>query len=255
MLFKIVIVLELLVKSQPKMVNNNRIRYHLLSFIFIQISCCKDVTSIIYLRERVSFYTHLAGAILSTAGLIALLVITWGNWDYVIVSLSMTGMINLFCSSSLYHALKNHEDSQNIWRKMDHIAIYIMIAGTYTPLAYCFLEDAWRWSLLGVQWSLVVAGILFKTFFIRAPRYLSVLIYMAMGWMAMIFIGHIWSFITIGEFVLLLSGGLSYSIGAIIYGIKKPNPWPGIFGFHEIFHIFILIGAAFHFWLIILAIT
>ena len=170
-----------------------------------------------------------------------LLVFTWGRWDYFIISLIYgIGAVNLFTSSSLYHAFKKGENESSIWRKLDHVAIYIMIAGTYTPLAYAYLEGAWLWAILGIQWGLVVAGFFFKLFFVKAPRIVTTSIYLIMGWMVVIFFSQMWQAISVGEFVMLVAGGLSYTVGAVIYALKKPNPFPGIFGFHEIFHIFIL---------------
>lgn len=128
-----------------------------------------------------------------------------------------------------------------------------MIAGTYTPLAYHYLEGAWFWSIIIIQWGLVIAGLFFKFFYLRAPRYLSVSIYLIMGWMVVIFLSQLWPLASTQEIVLLLLGGISYSAGAAIYAVKKPNPFPGVFGFHEIFHILILLGAALH-YLVILSI-
>jgi len=130
-----------------------------------------------------------------------------------------------------------------------------MIAGTYTPLAYAYLDGAWLWSILGLQWGLVIFGLFFKLFFIKAPRILSVIIYLLMGWMVVIFISQLWPVISTIELLLLVAGGVSYSVGAIIYAIKKPNPLPGFFGFHEIFHLFILAGALFHLATVFMAVS
>jgi hemolysin III len=95
-------------------------------------------------------------------------------------------MTGLFSFSSLYHATKKQEDATNIWRKLDHIAIFFMIAGTYTPVCYMFLTGAWRWGMIIACWSFVAAGILLKVFFIRAPRVFSTVLYLLMGWLAVI---------------------------------------------------------------------
>ncbi|MDD5605369.1 MAG: hemolysin III family protein [Dehalococcoidales bacterium] len=204
-------------------------------------------------RELFSFYSHLVGLIAAVAGTVALLILSWGHWQYFIVCLIYgISAINLFTASSVYHASKRGEDTKTIWRKLDHVAIYIMIAGTYTPLAYHYLDGAWFWSIILIQWGLVIAGLFFKLFYLKAPRYLSVSIYLLMGWMVVVFLGKLWPLATTVEIVLLLLGGISYSAGAAIYAIKKPNPVPGVFGFHEIFHVLIIAGAAFHYLVILL---
>ena len=201
--------------------------------------------------ERFSFYSHLIGTAASVSGLVVLLAITWGQWDYLIVSLVYGfGAICLFSASSLYHTFKQRENDVSIWRKLDHVAIFIMIAGTYTPIAYIYLDGAWFWSIIGVQWTCVVLGLFFKLFYLRAPRVLSPILYMIMGWMAVIPIHILWQEMPRLAFILLADGGVAYSIGAVIYAIKKPDPFPGIFGFHEIFHIFILGGAVFHYFMV-----
>jgi hemolysin III len=181
-------------------------------------------------------------------GLILLLMKAWGHIDLVIVSLvyglAMTG---LFTFSSLYHATKMVENAANAWRKLDHIAIFFMIAGTYTPISYIYLSGTWRWSMILVSWSFVIAGILLKVFFIRAPRVLSTILYLLMGWLAVIPLRLLWQNMPRVSFFLILGGGIAYSVGALIYALKRPNPMPGVFGFHEIFHLMILAGAILHY--------
>jgi len=184
--------------------------------------------------------------------MVVLLFFSWGNWgQFAACAVYGLSAVSLFSASSIYHASKRSENSGTIFRKLDHAAIYIMIAGTYTPLAHHYLQGGWLWSILSIQWGLVLAGLFFKLFFIRSPRFLSVLIYLIMGWMAVVFIRELWPVITPGEFLLLLGGGIAYSLGALIYGLKKPDPWPPVFGFHEIFHFLILAGAGLHFGLVL----
>lgn len=181
---------------------------------------------------------------------------TWEKWDYFAVSLIYSvGAVCLFSASSLYHAFKQKENDINIWRKLDHVAIFIMIAGTYTPIAYIYLDGAWFWSIISVQWACVILGLFFKVFYMRAPRILSPILYLSMGWMAMIPLRILWQEMPGLTFALLAAGGAAYSIGAVIYAIKKPNPFPGVFGFHEIFHIFILAGGVLHFFMVYAAVA
>jgi len=201
--------------------------------------------------ERFSCYSHLIGALAAVVGLVVLLSATWGRWDYLWVCLIYgLGIINLFASSALYHAYKRKENENNIWRKLDHVAIFIMIAATFTPIMYIYTDGVWQWSIILAQWILVGLGVGFKLFYLHAPRILSPVIYMLMGWMAVIPFRQLWFLMTPVSLILLVSGGIAFSIGAAIYTVKKPNPYPGIFGFHEIFHLFILLGALLHFFVV-----
>ncbi|MGI2335988.1 MAG: PAQR family membrane homeostasis protein TrhA [Dehalogenimonas sp.] len=198
--------------------------------------------------ERFSHYSHLGGAIVAIIGLLALLVLTWGRWDYMLVTLIYgLSVTTLFSFSAVYHALKKRDNEISIWRKLDHIAIFIMIAGSYTPLVYFYLEGAWRWGMIIAPWSIVLAGVFLKLFWLQAPRVLSPILYLGIGWLALIPLRELWLGMPWWAFWGLVAGGVAYSIGAVIYAVKRPNPVPGIFGFHEIFHVWILIGAAIHF--------
>ncbi len=180
---------------------------------------------------------------------------TWGRWDYLLVCIIYAlGVLNLFISSALYHAFKQGENENNIWRKLDHVAIFIMIAATYTPIMYIYADGAWQWSIIIVQWVLVGLGVWFKLFYLQAPRILSPVIYLLMGWMVAIPFRQLWFLMNSISIILLISGGIAFSIGAVIYAMKKPDPYPGIFGFHELFHLFILLGALLHFLVVCLAI-
>lgn len=179
---------------------------------------------------------------------------TWGRWDYLWVCLIYgLGIINLFASSALYHAFKQRENENNIWRKLDHVAIFIMIAATFTPIMYIYTDGVWQWSIILAQWILVGLGVWFKLFYLHAPRILSLGIYLLMGWMAVIPFRQLWFLMTTMSMTFLISGGIAFSIGAVIYAMKKPDPYPGVFGFHEIFHLFILLGALLHFFVVYFA--
>ena len=147
------------------------------------------------------------------------------------------------------------ENDRSIWRKLDHTAIFFLIAGTYTPLCFLYLDGKMRWGILIAQWSLVVLGTLFKFIFINAPRVLGTIIYLLMGWLVLVPMVTLVKTMPRVAFIFLVAGGLSYTIGAIIYACKKPNPLPGFFGFHEIFHLFISGGAILHLAMLIDGIT
>jgi len=202
-----------------------------------------------------NFYSHLAGAIASLAGYIVLLCNSGGDVTKIVLSTiySMCAIF-IFTCSSIYHGQKEEQDDTNPWRKLDHIAIFFMIAGTYTPICWVYMDVYWRWSIIGAQWLLVILGLVFKLIFIKSPRWLTILIYLLMGWMALIPLGQLLANMPVSSLWLLLAGGIAYSVGAVIYALKKPNPCPGVFGFHEIFHSLIVIGAVLHYFMIYAAI-
>jgi hemolysin III len=146
----------------------------------------------------------------------------------------LTSML-LFGNSALYHRFNWKPRTKVILKRIDHANIFLLIAGTYTPLAVLALPPSKGILLLSLVWAGALLGIGFRVFWITAPRWLYVPIYLALGWAAMMYIVDLLD-ASVAMMVLVLIGGLLYTAGAIIYGLKKPNPWPGVFGFHEIFH-------------------
>lgn len=199
-------------------------------------------------EEQVSFYTHFIAGLISVAGTVVLLIKTAGNFNLSLIAfiygLSIT---SLFGASAVYHAKKKEENDKSVWRKLDHTAIFIMIAGTYTPIAYLYLTDGWFIGIISAQWALVIFGLIFKFVFIKAPRILYTSIYLAMGWMAVIPLKNLAISMPYSQIVLLFSGGFAFTVGAVFYALKWPVFKKGIFGFHEVFHVMTLIGAGFHY--------
>lgn len=199
-------------------------------------------------KEMFSCMSHLFGAILAILGMIILIIKAKGNTANILIAIIYSlSTFFLFISSTIYHARKKEENEESIWRKLDHIAIFIMIAGSYTPICFLFLDGAWRWSIMILQWTLVISGIILKLIVLNTPRWVTITIYLVQGWVAIIPIYQLTKVMPLVSIILLFAGGLSYTIGAIIYKLKKPNPYPGKFGFHDIFHIWILIGAFLHY--------
>jgi hemolysin III len=138
-----------------------------------------------------------------------------------------------------------------VWlRKLDHSAIYLLIAGTYTPICLYFFTGFWRTGMLAIIWALALVGIAAKLVVINAPRWVTAGIYLVMGWLSLIAVREIVTRLPAGALVLLALGGLAFTVGAVIYMLKRPNPLPGVFGFHEIWHIFVILGAFSHFALV-----
>jgi len=200
------------------------------------------------IREPVNSLTHWAGAALALAGVIALLVIGWGT-PAKVISLAIYGLslILLFSASATYHMVRVRDKALEIYRKMDHAAIYLLIAGTYTPFCVNAFEGFWKWGMLSIIWSLAVIGIIVKVFFIRAPRWLNAGIYLIMGWLCLPAIGQMLAVLPVWVISWLIGGGVIYTLGAIVYITKIFNFKPGVFGFHEMWHIFVLLAAAAHF--------
>jgi len=206
------------------------------------------------LREPVNGLTHLAGGLLASIGLIVLLATAAGEGraDQV-VAFGIFGfsLIALYTASALYHLLPLSPAGVARLRRVDHMSIFVLIAGTYTPFCLLALDGAWRAGLLGLIWGLALCGILLKFLWMDAPRWLSVALYLGMGWVALVAAPALFRAVPTGGMAWVLAGALVYSAGALVYGLKRPNPIPGVFGFHEVWHLFVMVGSACHFWAVL----
>jgi hemolysin III len=203
------------------------------------------------LREPVSGLTHLAGLLLAVAGLVVLLGTAAGAGktdQFVALGIFGCSLIALYGASALYHLLPLSPPAVARLRRVDHMTIFVLIAGTYTPVCLLALNGVWRLGLLGLVWGLALCGVLLKLLWMDAPRWLSVVLYLAMGWLAVVAASAIFKAVPAGGIVWFLAGGVVYSVGALIYGLRRPDPLPGTFGFHELWHLFVLAGSACHFW-------
>lgn len=204
-----------------------------------------------YLREPVNSLTHFVGILLSVAGLVTLLVLSKGEpWRTVSFAVYGVSLVALYTASTLLHGLKVTPKVERRLRIFDHAAIFGLIAGTYTPITLVTLQPrhaAWGWTLLAMVWGFALLGIVFKIIWIGAPRLLSTGLYLLMGWLSVVAGVPIVQALPVGGLVWLALGGLFYSVGAVVYGLKKPNFYPTIFGYHELWHLFVLAGSACHF--------
>ncbi len=206
------------------------------------------------IKDPFSALSHLAGALLSALGLallVSLAATRASAWHVASFAVYGTSMVLLYASSGLYHWLRLSERGTRALRRLDHIMIYLLIAGTYTPLCLVPLRGAWGWSLFGVVWGLALAGVALTLFWLQAPRWLTTAIYLGMGWASLAAISPLMEGLPAGGLAWLGLGGLFYSGGALIYALKRPDPWPGRFGFHEIWHLCVLAGSFCHFWLML----
>jgi hemolysin III len=170
-------------------------------------------------------------------------------WHVVAFAIFGATLILMYLSSCLYHALKISDRALTVLRRIDHIMIFVVIAGSYTPLCLVPLRGAWGWSLLGTVWAIACAGIFIKIFFMGTPRWISTVIYLVMGWLCVIAVYPLVKNLETGALMWLAAGGIFYTVGAVIYALKRPNPFPRLLGFHEIWHGFVILGSASHFWL------
>lgn len=200
------------------------------------------------LREPVNSLTHWGGALLALIGLVALLIVGWST-PAKVISLVVYGisLIFMFSASATYHMVQVKDKALEIFRKVDHSAIYALIAGTYTPFCINAFEGFWKWGMLSIIWSLAIVGIIVKVFYIRAPRWLNAGIYVIMGWFSVSAAGQMLAALPAWVLTWLIIGGVIYTLGAIVYITKIFNFKPGVFGFHEVWHIFVLLAAAAHF--------
>ena len=200
------------------------------------------------LREPVNSLTHWGGAVFALIGLIALLIVGWST-PAKIISLTIYGvsLIAMFSASATYHMVRVKDKTLEIFRKIDHAAIFLLIAGTYTPFCINALSGYWKWGMLITIWSLAGIGIAIKIFYIRAPRWLNAGIYVVMGWISVAAAGEMLAALPMWIFVWLLIGGIIYTLGALVYITKIFNFVPGVFGFHEVWHLFVLLAAIAHF--------
>ena len=200
------------------------------------------------IREPVNGLTHLVAAIVAAVGLIILLVLGWNNFVKTIsLSIYGTSLILLFAASAAYHLVVAGPRILAGLRKLDHAAIYLLIAGTYTPICAIMFTGFWKWGLLAIVWSLAIIGIVIKMFIMNAPRWVSAGIYLIMGWLCIAAIGEMVHVLPAGAIVWLLVGGVIYTLGAVVYITKKFDFFPGKFGFHEVWHIFVILGALAHY--------
>ena len=204
-----------------------------------------------YIREPINGFTHLGGAILSFVGLLALVIkatLTGASAvDIAAVIIFGISMILLYAASATYHLVMASDNVIAFLRKIDHSMIFILIAGSYTPFCLIALKEDKGWILFTVVATIAVCGVLFKMIWFNCPRWISTFIYIGMGWIAVFMIKPLYRSMPFGGIFLLLLGGIFYTVGAVIYGLKPSALKFKNLGFHEIFHIFILLGSLCHF--------
>jgi hemolysin III len=203
----------------------------------------------IKIKDPVSALTHFAGFITAIPILILLVykssvsATPWHIFSFIIFGLALMA---LYGASTIYHWACISKEKEKILRRIDHMMIFVLIAGTYTPVCLVPLRGAWGWTLLCLVWGLAIGGIVLKALWLEAPRWLSTAIYVLMGWIVVIAFYPLTQAVPSAGIKLLVAGGVTYTIGALIYAIKWvpfQNKW---FGAHEVFHLFVMGGSLFH---------
>jgi hemolysin III len=199
------------------------------------------------LEERWNTLTHALGALLGIAGLVLLIVFETSKTDYSLFSVIVYGLsiIILFAASTLYHAISN-EGLKKQFRIVDHISIYFLIAGTYTPMLLIMLEQSRGWPLFWTVWGIAAFGVILKLFFTGRFELFSTLLYLAMGWLVVFDFEALKELLHTNGLILLIAGGLAYTVGIVFYAVNK-IPYN-----HVIWHLFVLAGAICHFFMVFL---
>ena len=210
------------------------------------------MTLSLFVKDPGSALTHFIGMIMAAIAALPLLAVAARHDSYHAVAafaIFAGSMILLYAASTIYHTFNISEKMNKILRKADHMMIFILIAGTYTPVCMLVLGDRTGWLLLALVWGIAAAGILINALWITCPKWFSSLIYIAMGWVCVLAFGKIIAALPRQAFVWLLAGGIIYTVGGVIYALKLPifNQKHRYFGSHEIFHLFVMGGSLCHY--------
>ena len=204
-----------------------------------------------HLREPANGLTHLAGALLAVAALATLLRLAAdaGTARHVVAyAVFGVSLVALYTASALYHCLPLSARGVARLRRLDHMMIYVLIAGTYTPVCLLALDGGWRWGLLGLSWGLACGGILLKLRWMHSPIWLSTALYVLPAWAALAAAPTVLRALPGGGLAWLVGGGLVYTLGALVYALGRPTPRPGVFEAHALWHLCVLAGSACHVW-------
>lgn len=205
----------------------------------------------IKIKDPISAATHFIAMLLALIAAAPLLVKASAEGKLHLVSLTIfiLSMVLLYAASTIYHTFDISPKINKLLKRIDHMMIFILIAGTYTPVCLIVLGDATGWNLLFLVWGIAISGIIIKAWFILCPKWFSSCLYIAMGWVCVLALQKILKALPPAAFLWLLAGGLIYTVGGIIYALKVPifNAKHKFFGSHEIFHLFVMGGSFCHY--------
>lgn len=206
----------------------------------------------ITIREPGSALTHFIGMMLAVFAAVPLLVkaaVSSGGRNFAAMAIFMGSMILLYGASTAYHSVNLSGRGLRLFRKLDHMMIFVLIAGSYTPVCLIVLGGEIGYTLLAIVWGIALLGMIIKACWITCPKWFSSVIYIAMGWVCVLVFGRLFHTLPLTGFLWLLAGGLIYTAGGVIYALKLPifNAKHKSFGSHEVFHLFVMGGSICHF--------
>lgn len=200
------------------------------------------------------FYNTLISATAALFSLVGVIYLIYQSssadkfWHVVSFSAYGFGILSVFISSALHHGVNSTEKVEHFLRQLDYFAISIMIAGTFTPFCLILLRESIGWKVFYTIWALAILGIVIYAFFPKVPKWITTGLFLLMGWLGVMIAQPVYIILHWEGVSWLVYGGIVYTVGALIYFFEKPNPFPGRFGFHEIWHLFVVGGAACHFY-------
>jgi len=204
-----------------------------------------DVALVSPLKPHLRGWSHAAACIAAIT--LCPIVIVFSPGARGVAAIFTASTVGLFGISALYHRFDWGETMHQVMKRLDHSMIFIAIAATYTPIAVVALPPGPGMLILRVVWVGAALGVATQLFWPSAPRAVVVSLYLGVGWAALLVVQDIWTALGVAGFVLLLVGGALHTVGAVVYAIKRPDPWPTWFGFHEIFHLFVIAAIAVHY--------
>ncbi|WP_372595432.1 hemolysin III family protein, partial [Actinotalea sp.] len=204
--------------------------------------------------ERVNTVSHLFATCFAVVGA-ALLIAQAGAlgdpWKIVGFSVYGLSVVTLFLSSTLHHGIDRGPRVNEVLRTLDYDSVFLLIAGSVTPLVLVLFRSTYGWTVLGAVWAIAAIGIVLRSLLRQLPKYVTNTLYIALGWMPVLLVGAGAS-LSWGSVLLMAAGGLVYSAGFVVFVVERPNPWPGVLGFHEIWHVMVVVAALLHYLLMYL---
>jgi hemolysin III len=193
---------------------------------------------------------HLYATIAAVAGAALLLLIADSARAYVGGAIFAASLVLLYGTSAAYHSITWKPTLRRLIRRLDHSMIFVLIAGTYTPFCLMVLNTAWGITMLSVIWGVAGGGVLLRVAWPTAPKWLGVSLYVIVGWLGLIPARELLTWFAPFPLALLVLGGVLYTLGGVVYALRKPNPWPRVLGYHEIFHLLVILGSSLHYSLV-----
>jgi len=190
---------------------------------------------------------HLGALVASVPAVVALIAAATSVHARVAAVVYGVSLVSVFLVSSAYHRLARSPRSQQVLRRADHATIYLLIAGSYTPIALVAVGGAAGWAILAAAWSVAGLGVLLKVVWFHRAGVVGGVLYVGMGWMAVLAAPTLVGQVSMAELLLLVAGGLLYTVGVVVLARRRPDPWPRVFGYHEVWHTFVILAAACHY--------